>query len=374
MSEDHGHGDHSTSRRGLYLAAALAVTSVMLATLAACRRTESAPPAPAFATPQAAVIELAKAVKGGDLAKVMAIFGPDAQALVDTSDPVTARRNQQVFSVAFSEYWRVVPAGLGRATLVVGFEEWPFPIPLVKDGGKWRFDTAAGKEEILARRIGRNELAAIRICRTYVAAQRLYARYGHDGKPAGIYAAAFRSDPARENGLYWQARHGQRRSPLGDLLAAASIDRRRASRVERRAAALPRLLLPHPHGARGRGVRRCAGLRRRWETHRRLRARCLAGAVRRDRNRDLRGQPGRRRLRAGSRAPKPTRPRGPSRPTTRIRPGRPIADGRPGVAAESEALVTRDGISSGTEARELRGVPRRLRGGGTRVTEAISSA
>ena len=221
----------STSRRRVYLAAALAVTSVMLATLSACRRTESAPPAPAFATPQAAVMELAKAVKSGDLADVMAIFGPDAQALVDTSDPVAARRNQQVFSVAVSEHWRVVPAGLGRATLVVGFEEWPFPIPLVKQGGEWRFDTAAGKEEILARRIGRNELAAIRICRTYVAAQRRYARYGHDGKPAGIYAAAFRSDPARENGLYWQARHGRRRSPLGDLLAAAAIDAaaRRAS-------------------------------------------------------------------------------------------------------------------------------------------------
>ena len=214
----------STSPRGLYLAAVLAVMSVMLATFAACRRTESAPPAPTFATPQAAVMELAKAVKGGDLSEVMAIFGPDAQALVDTSDPVTARRNQQVFSVAFSEYWRVIPAGLGRATLVVGFEEWPFPIPLVKEGGKWRFDTAAGKEEVLARRIGRNELAAIQICRTYVAAQRRYARSGHDGKPAGIYAAAFRSDPARENGLYWQARHGQRRSPLGDLLAAASIE------------------------------------------------------------------------------------------------------------------------------------------------------
>jgi hypothetical protein len=214
----------STSRRGLYFAAALAVTSVMLTTLAACRRTESAPPAPTFATPQAAVMELAKAVKGGDLSDVLAIFGPDAQALVDTSDPVTARRNQQVFSVAFSEYWRVIPAGLGRATLVVGFEEWPFPIPLVKERGKWRFDTAAGKEEVLARRVGRNELAAIRICRAYVAAQRRYARYGHDGKPAGIYAAAFRSDPARENGLYWPARHGQRRSPLGDLLAAASIE------------------------------------------------------------------------------------------------------------------------------------------------------
>jgi hypothetical protein len=214
----------STFRTVCYVAAALAAPSVMLAAVTGCGRTTGGAQARTFATPQVAVVELANAVKSGDVANVMAIFGPDAQALVDTSDPVTARRHQQVFSAAFAEHWQLEPAGSDRATLVIGFEKWPFPIPLVKDGRTWRFDTAAGKEEILARRIGRNELAAINICRTYVAAQRLYAKYGHDDKPAGIYAAAFRSDPARQNGLYWPARAGQRRSPLGDLFAAASID------------------------------------------------------------------------------------------------------------------------------------------------------
>jgi len=214
----------STHRQVVYIAAALALGSLTLVTPAGCRRTDSAQQARAFATPELAVTALTTAVNSGDLAEVMAIFGPDAQALVDTSDPVAARRNQQVFSAAVAEYWQIKPTGLGHATLVVGFEQWPFPIPLVKDGGQWRFDTAAGKEEILARRIGRNELAAIRICRAYVAAQHRYAKYAHDGQPAGIYAAAFRSDPARQNGLYWEARPGQRRSPLGQLLAAASID------------------------------------------------------------------------------------------------------------------------------------------------------
>jgi len=104
---------------------------------------------------------------------------------------------------------------------VIGNEDWPFPVPLARVGGSWQFDTAAGKEEVLARRIGRNELAAIRICRTYVAAQRVYAERSHDGQKPGIYARAFRSDQGKQNGLYWPVVHGQKRSPLGDLVATA---------------------------------------------------------------------------------------------------------------------------------------------------------
>jgi hypothetical protein len=215
---------NSTSRRMFYLAAVLTAPALLLGTLTACRRTDGGASGQSFSTPQVAVVELSKAVKSRDLAKVMAIFGSDAQSLIDTSDTATARRNQQVFSVAVAEHWSLEDAGPDRKTLVVGFEEWPFPIPLVKDGRGWRFDTAVGKEEVLARRIGRNELAAIKICRTYVAAQKLYAKYPHDGKRAGIYAATFRSDPNSQNGLYWQPRHGQRRSPLGDLLSAASFE------------------------------------------------------------------------------------------------------------------------------------------------------
>jgi hypothetical protein len=164
---------------------------------------------------------LTDAVKAGNMDELRAIFGPDVQELVDTSDPATARRRREVFTAAVREKWHLVDQGTGK-TLVIGNEEWPFPVPLAKDASGWRFDTAAGKEEVLARRIGRNELTVIRICHTYVAAQRLYAKRGHDGRPAGLFAKAFQSDPGRQNGLYWQAGRGQKRSPLGDLVAQAT--------------------------------------------------------------------------------------------------------------------------------------------------------
>jgi hypothetical protein len=99
-------------------------------------------------------------------------------------------------------------------------------VPLVKDASGWRFDAAAGKEEVLNRRIGRNELAAIRVCNTVVVAQRLYAKHRHDGRRTGLYAATFRSDPGKQNGLYWPATRGQKRSPLGDLVAQAASEGR----------------------------------------------------------------------------------------------------------------------------------------------------
>ncbi len=103
----------------------------------------------------------------------------------------------------------------------------------MKGASGWRFDAAAGKEEVLARRIGRNELAAIGTCRTYVAAQRRYAQQGHDGKPAGLFATAFRSDPDKQNGLYWPAPRHQPPSPLGDLVAQASLEGRALGAGER---------------------------------------------------------------------------------------------------------------------------------------------
>lgn len=201
---------------------ATVLSCTLLAALAACGRAETGPRARTFASPEEAVRALTEAAKKDNLQDVLAIFGPDGQALVDSSDPVTARRNRKIFTVAVAEKWRLEDQDASRKTLVIGNEEWPFPIPIVKEENAWRFDTAAGKEEVLARRIGRNELAAMRVCRTYVAAQRLYARHGHDGKPQGLYARAFHSDAGRQNGLYWPASPGQKRSPLGDLLAAAA--------------------------------------------------------------------------------------------------------------------------------------------------------
>jgi DUF2950 family protein len=196
---------------------------VLLSVASACRSTPVEQPASkTFNTPEEAVKALEAAVKADQVDDLLAIFGPEAKEVVDTSDPQVAKRNRQVFAVAMKEGWRLTDQDAHAKTLVVGNESWPFPIPIVNDGGKWRFDTAAGKEEVIARRIGRNELAVIQVCRTYVSAQKLYAARGHDGQPAKVYARAFRSDEGRQNGLYWASVKGQHRSPLGDLVAQAA--------------------------------------------------------------------------------------------------------------------------------------------------------
>jgi DUF2950 family protein len=175
-----------------------------------------------FAAPEDAVRALIDAAKRGNIDQLLAIFGPEGSELITSSDPATSRKNREVFTIATAEQWHVVDDGANRKTLIIGNEEWPFPVPLAKTADGWRFDTAAGKEEVIARRIGRNELGAIDTCRAYVTAQLRYAREGHDGQPPGSYAARFRSDPGKENGLYWPAGKGQKRSPLGELVAQAA--------------------------------------------------------------------------------------------------------------------------------------------------------
>jgi len=179
-----------------------------------------------FAVPEDAVKALAETVRTGDLEALRAIFGPEGRELVDTSNPTAARMNRRVFAVAFREQWHLEDATPTQKTLVVGNENWPFPVPIVKGPDGWRFDAAAGKEEVLARRIGRNELDAIATVRAYVSAQRRYAQQGHDGKPAGVHAIKFQSDPGQQNGLYWPTARGQQRSPLGDLVAQAAEEQR----------------------------------------------------------------------------------------------------------------------------------------------------
>jgi hypothetical protein len=179
-----------------------------------------------FASPEEAVKVLIETVKAGNVDALVAIFGAEGKDLIDSADPANARQGRQVFNIAVREQWRLEDSASNRKTLVIGNEEWPFPVPLVKGAKGWSFDTAAGKEEIIARRIGRNELAAIDSVRAYVAAQQRYAEQGHDGNPAGVHATKFMSDPGKENGLYWPAKTGQKRSPLGDLVAQASAEGR----------------------------------------------------------------------------------------------------------------------------------------------------
>ena len=202
-----------------------AMTCVALAIVLAAPSPAGGQEPRVFPTPEDAVRALIDAAKASDVDGLVAIFGADGKALISSSDPATARQHREVFVVAIAEGWRLVDRGQGKE-LVIGHEAWPFPVPLVKTPAGWKFDTAAGKEEVLARRIGRNELAAIRIGQTYVTAQRLYARRAHDGKPAGLYARRFASDSGTQNGLYWSVKRGEPHSPLGPLVAEAAAEGR----------------------------------------------------------------------------------------------------------------------------------------------------
>jgi hypothetical protein len=180
----------------------------------------------AFATPEDAVKALVDTVKSGNLDALLELFGPEGKELVASSTPAAAQMNRRVFAVAFKEQWHLEDGKPMQKTLVVGNENWPFPVPITKGADGWRFDSAAGKEEILARRIGRNELDAIATIRAYVTAQQRYAQEGHDGKPAGVHATKFQSDPGKQNGLYWPTARGEKRSPLGDVVAQAAEEKR----------------------------------------------------------------------------------------------------------------------------------------------------
>ena len=206
------------------IAVRIASLAALVAIAACAPRVEVEESPRHFATPEDGVKALIATVKGGKLDELLTYFGPEGRDIVASSDPATGRRNQEVFVVAATERWHLVDLNPTTKELVIGNEDWPFPIPLVKDEKGWRFDAAAGKEEVLSRRIGRNELAAIDVTRAYVAAQRAYAKSGHDGKPAGIYARKFNSDAGTQNGLYWPEKAGSPRSPLGDLVASAAGD------------------------------------------------------------------------------------------------------------------------------------------------------
>jgi hypothetical protein len=183
------------------------------------------PPSQAkFATPEEAAAALQQALKTEDLEKMQAIFGREGIEAVASGDPVSDRHDREVIALAMEQSWRWAPRGEDAKELIIGDEQWPFPVPLVKTGNEWQFDAEEGKEEVLARRIGRNELGTIDVCRAYVDMQKEYAGQPHDGKPPGLFAQRLRSSPGRQDGLYWQRKPGERRSPLGDLVAEAAAE------------------------------------------------------------------------------------------------------------------------------------------------------
>ena len=174
----------------------------------------------AFNTPQEAVSALGQAVEATNRAALVTLFGDETERL---ANPDTVQGSQELaeFAAAFNSTNRLVPESDKRMILEVGNNAWPFPIPLVKMPEGWRFDTAAGRDEILNRRIGRNELDALRVIRAYVQAQREYASRDRDGDQVLEYAQKIASSPGRTDGLFWPPEVNGEMSPLGPAFAHA---------------------------------------------------------------------------------------------------------------------------------------------------------
>jgi Protein of unknown function (DUF2950) len=178
-----------------------------------------------FATPDEASDALLSAAKTDDQTAALAIFGPDSKELVFSGDAVQDKNAANEFVARYNQMHRWRKLADGAQILLVGADNFAFPVPLKKNTqGQWFFDTAAGKEEILNRRVGRNELAIIEVCEAVSHAQVEYYSQLHDGATRKQYALKFISDPGKQNGLYWQSSPGQPESPLGPLVAFATAE------------------------------------------------------------------------------------------------------------------------------------------------------
>lgn len=217
--------------------------------IAAAQPQAAAPTSPqgpqAFDTPQQAADAVIKAAAQYDVTELMAIFGPDGEDFVSGGDPVQAKNNAMDFAKEAQAKYSITtetskpgqPVSVvaqntagstatstptpNRAVIIVGEDEWPFPVPLIKKNGKWYFDSKVGRQNILYRRIGANELDAITVCRGYVSAQLEYASEIHDDSGVNQYAQKIFSTPGKQDGLYWKNADGTSAGPIGDEVAKA---------------------------------------------------------------------------------------------------------------------------------------------------------
>ena len=178
-----------------------------------------------FAAPADASQALYDAVKSGDKSAMETVLGASSAPILSSGDPVQDQKNADNFTRRYEQMNRWGRETNGDDTLFMGAENWPFPVPLKKDAaGQWYFDSKAGVEEVLYRRIGANELAALRVCKALADAQDEYFSETHDGDTVHQYAQKFISDPGKQNGLYWKTAEGEPQSPIGPVFEYAAAE------------------------------------------------------------------------------------------------------------------------------------------------------
>jgi hypothetical protein len=217
-------GDAKTERLNLMRTLASPFRGLLLGLLLLVNLDRAVAASPqSFPTPEAAVAALDQAIATTNRAALNALFGDAVQQLVNP-DEVQGAAELAGFGEAFAESHRLIARSDSRRTLEVGSVGWPFPIPLIQSGGGWHFDTQAGIEELLNRRIGRNELDVLRVLRAYTQAQREYAQRDRDGDEVLEYAPRMASTPGQTDGLFWPPDLNGELSPLGPLVAYAQSE------------------------------------------------------------------------------------------------------------------------------------------------------
>ncbi len=199
-------------------------TAILAATLIAAAASAAALAADKqkiFDSPEEAAKALGAASRAGDVKALESILGPGSASLIRSGDAVADRRGRERFAQAYDEASKVERQGDARAILMIGKDEWPMPIPIVKGKDGWRFDARQGREEVLNRRIGRNELSTVQAMLAYVDAQREYYLRNPRGDKLLHYAQKFDSAKGKRDGLYYQTKAGEPPSPLGPLFASA---------------------------------------------------------------------------------------------------------------------------------------------------------
>ncbi len=176
-----------------------------------------------FKSPDEAVTALVAAARADNSRDLMKVLGPDGREILFSGDEVADKNTRSAFLIAFDLKHQIVKKGDAAAELVIGPNDWQLPIPLVQKAGAWQFDTAAGRREVLSRRIGRNELNAIQTALAYVDAQNDYASMNPQGLKVDTYAQRIVSSPGKKDGLYWAAAANEPQSPLGEAFALATI-------------------------------------------------------------------------------------------------------------------------------------------------------